>query len=346
MSAPGFREALLAFGPHDGAHRVALRVMLSTVAPLLVLLAIGRIELAAFAAFGSFAALYGRNRVHLPRLVMQLTAAAVMVAAVALGALVATLPEPAWAMVLGGAAFAGLVSVISDAEDWHPPGVLFALFAFSGSASIPSVGLSDVGIAALVAACAAAFAVLVGTAGTALRVARGLPQAEALPVDRDYRLRDRHRVQLRRVGRYAASVVLAGGLAIVLGIGHPYWAMVSAVVPHAAGAVTAGIARGIHRILGTAVGVLLAAGVLALDPGDLLIVALMGAAVFGAELLIGRNYGIAMVFVTPLALLAVHLASPTPVEVLLVDRLLESIIGALVGIAVGLATARWWTRRP
>ena len=51
-----------------------------------------------------------------------------------------------------------------------------------------------------------------------------------------------------------------------------------------------------------------------------------------------------MIFVTPLALLAVHLAAPTPVEQLLVDRLVESIIGALVGVAVGFATRRWGQR--
>ncbi|WP_306231702.1 FUSC family protein [Agrococcus beijingensis] len=344
MSGQPFREALLAFGPHNGAHRVAVRATVSTVAPLLVLLAIGHSELSAFAAFGAFTSLYGRNRVHLPRLVMQLTAAGVLVAGVGLGSLIATLPEPTWPMILGGAAFVCLVSIVSDAEDWHPPGVLFALFAFSGSASIPDTTLVDAGVATLVAGCAATFSVLVGATGTALRAARRLPPLESLPVARDYRLRPGRRVQLRRVARYAISVLLAGALATALDIGHPYWAMVSAVVPHASGSFPAGLARGIHRIIGTTLGVLLAAGVLLLRPNDLVLVLLIAAAAFGTELLVGRNYGIAMIFVTPLALLAVHLATPTPVEVLLVDRLVESIIGTLVGIAVGLATARWWHR--
>ena len=86
---------------------------------------------------------------------------------------------------------------------------------------------------------------------------------------------------------------------------------------------------------------LLAAAALVLQPSDLVIVLLVAACSFGVELLVGRNYGIAMVFVTPLALLAVHLATPTPVEQLLVDRLVESIIGALIGIGVGFATRRW-----
>ena len=180
MSSPGFRQALLSFGPHAGAHRVALRASVSTAVPLLVLLLIGHSEWSAWAAFGAFAALYGRNRVHLTRLAMQSTAAGVMLVAVVLGSLVATLPDPLWPMIVGGAALAGLVSIVSDAEDWHPPGPLFALFAFSGSASIPGMTLAAVGTAAGVAAASAAFAVLLGSAGTAWRRARRLcwkPQA-------------------------------------------------------------------------------------------------------------------------------------------------------------------------
>lgn len=341
MSGPGFREALLAFGPHDGAHRVAIRASISTAAPLLVLLLIGHSEWSAWAAFGAFASLYGRNRVRLTRLAMQSTAAGVMIAAVGLGSLVATLPFPGWPMIVGGAVFAGVVSVISDAEDWHPPGPLFALFAFSGSASIPGIALADAGIATLVAAASAAFAVLLGSVGTAWRRLRRLPPLESLPVARDYRLTPGRRVQLRRVARYAISVLLAGALATALGIGHPYWAMVSAVVPISTGTFVAGLARGTQRMVGTTLGVLLAAGVLAMRPSDLVIVLLIAIVAFGTELLVGRNYGIAMVFVTPLALLAVHLATPTPVEQLLVDRLVESIVGALIGIAVGFVTRRW-----
>lgn len=336
-----FRRAFLAFGPHDGAHRVAIRASVSTAVPLLVLVAIGHAEWGAWAAFGAFTSLYGRNRVQLPRLVMQSTAAVVMVAAVGLGSLVATLPAPAWPMIALGAVFAGLVSIVSDAEDWHPPGPLFALFAFSGSASLPGISLADAGIATVVATASAAISVLIGSIGTAWRRARRLPALESLPVARSYRLSPGRRVQLRRVARYALSVALAGSIATALGIGHPYWAMVSAVVPVSTGTFVAGLARGAHRILGTSLGVVLAAALLALRPSDVVVVLLIAAVAFGTELLVGRNYGVAMVFVTPLALLAVHLSSPVPVDRLLVDRLVESIVGALVGIAVGFATRRW-----
>lgn len=339
-----WRESLLAFGPHAGAHRVAIRATLSTLVPLATLVLLGRPEWAPWAAFGAFTALYGRNRVHLSRLTMQLTAAAVLVSAVGLGSLVAALSSPIWVMVVGGAVLAAVISVISDAEDWHPPGPLFALFAFSGSASLPGGTLADAGTATLVALASAGFAVLVGAAGTALRRVRGVP-APRVALTRDWTLRAGRRVQLRRVARYAIGVLLAGTIAVLLGIGHPYWAMVSAVVPVSTATFAAGAVRGTHRILGTTLGVVVAAGLLALEPSPLGVVLLIGLFTFGAELLVGRNYGIAMVCITPLALLAVHLASPTPVIVLLVDRLVESVVGATVGILVGFAT-RGWAPKP
>src|SRR5699024_12250596 len=58
-----------------------------------------------------------------------------------------------------------------------------------------------------------------------------------------------------------------------------------------------------------------------------------------AELLIGRNYGVAMLAVTPLALLMVSLAHPIAPETIVVDRIFETFIGSLVGTFVALISA-------
>jgi hypothetical protein len=60
----------------------------------------------------------------------------------------------------------------------------------------------------------------------------------------------------------------------------------------------------------------------------------------GAELWVERNYAIALVAVTPLALLMVDLVSPLPIGTLLFDRGVETVIGVIVGVAVG------WLDRP
>lgn len=48
----------------------------------------------------------------------------------------------------------------------------------------------------------------------------------------------------------------------------------------------------------------------------------------GAELWVGRNYAIALIVVTPLALLMVHTVSPVPTGTLLFDRGVETVIGS------------------
>ena len=57
-----------------------------------------------------------------------------------------------------------------------------------------------------------------------------------------------------------------------------------------------------------------------------------------AELLVGRNYALALVVITPLALLMVHLVAPVPARVLLLDRGVETLIGVAVGMVVGYLT--------
>ena len=141
------------------------------------------------------------------------------------------------------------------------------------------------------------------------------------------------------VTRYAlqsgAGVLVAGALATSAGIGRPYWAMVSAVVPLVARDLAVQLTRGLHRIVGTGLGLLVAWALFALDVRGLALVALVAVLQAGAELLVGRNYALALVCVTPLALLMVHLVAPIPTGELMRDRGVETVIGVLVGIGVG-----------
>jgi uncharacterized membrane protein YccC len=50
------------------------------------------------------------------------------------------------------------------------------------------------------------------------------------------------------------------------------------------------------------------------------------------------NYALALVFVTPLALLLVRLAVPEPTGLLLRDRLVEILLGVGIGLHVAVAT--------
>jgi hypothetical protein len=343
---PRLTEQLLHVAPHRGAHRVAARVGLSVLVPLMVLWAAGHLELSIYATFGAFTSLYGRNHVGLSRAQMQATLALVLTVSVVLGVTVGLSAERAWWAVPVAAVVAAAGSLLSDVQDWHPPGPLFLVFAFTACASLPS-GPSDVGRSALVAGSSALFSLALGSAGSAVRRLGGAQHgSERAPARRSRTAVaegpfGRHRVGRRHVARNAGSVLVAGALATAVGIGHPYWAMVSAVVPLAARDVRPQVVRGVHRVAGTMVGLALAAALLAVRLGDLVLILVITALQAAAELLVGRNYALALVAITPLALLMVHLVSPVPAGTLLLDRGVETVIGVAVGLLVG-----WFTRSP
>lgn len=324
---------LIAVGPHAGAHRVAARAGVSILVPLLVVLALDRLDWSIYAAFGAFASLYGRERVDRPRLVLQLTAGAVMVATVTLGALVGVSAHRQWLSVPVAAVVAVTAAYLSARQGWHPPGSLFAVFGFAAVASIPADS-GQVAVAAAVSACSAAFAIVVGNVGalwrrvrrTALVTGPGRPIGGAVEGAWRYALQS------------GAGVLLAGLVATGAGIGRPYWAMVAAVVPLVAQELSVQVTRALHRVVGTGLGLGLAWLLFRLDLPGLALVGVVAGLQAGTELFVGRNYALALLCVTPLALMMVHLVAPVPTGRLLADRGLETLIGVAVGVAVGYAS--------
>lgn len=334
MSPPApVSHDLLRFGPHAGAHRVALRAGTSVLVPLLLLWSFDRLDWAIYAAFGAFTSLYGRNRVHLSRTQMQLSLAVLLTTAVGLGVWVGTSSGRAWLAVPVATVVAGVGAWLSDAEDWHPPGPLFLIFAFAACASIPSVP-GDIPIALLVAGGSALFATLIGACGSLWRRWR----RPASHVRTSWQRPAWRAATSRHVARAMVGVLVSGAIATGIGIGHPYWAMVSAVVPLAARELRPQLVRGVHRIVGTMAGLLLAGLLLGLGPEGLVLIIVVVALQVAAELLVGRNYAVALVAITPLALLMVHLVAPTPTLVLLFDRGVETVIGVVIGLLVGYLT--------
>jgi hypothetical protein len=313
----------LVIHPGPWAHRVALRAGISMLVPLLVLVAVGRPEWSAYAAFGAFTSLYGRNHIHLSRAVMQASAGALLTLSVVAGVLVGNLERRAWVAIGVAAVVAVLGSLIAAVQDWHPPGPLFLVFAFGAVAAVPHT-LSDVPVAAAIAGGSALFAVLLGNVGALLRRQRSRPGrlAPLRPAD---------------AVRCAVAVLLAGGASTAVGIGHPYWATVAAVAPLSAPGLTSQLVRAGHRIIGTLLGLLTSAVLLAPTFGPLGTVLLVAGLGIVTELVVGRNYGLALLFITPMALLMGQLADPRPIGPLLADRGVETVIGASIGGLIVLA---------
>ncbi|MFF4575417.1 FUSC family protein [Streptomyces sp. NPDC001410] len=137
--------------------------------------------------------------------------------------------------------------------------------------------------------------------------------------------------------RTAIGCALAGYASLALGVGRPYWALVTAASLYQAN-VTLTWSRGIQRVVGNLVGVLVFAAVTPLaqlHPAALVLLCL--ALNFGAEALISRNYWLGSVCVTPMALLITEFARSQDPERLMTERIADTLVGALVGFVAAVA---------
>lgn len=330
---------------------VGFRAAAAVALPLIILLAVGRLDLAAYATFGAFTALYGRNEPYRIRVRSVSIAAVAMLVSISLGVLVAVAGEPLWlvasllvVIVVGG-------TLLATAFQLLPTQPLFFVFALLVCAAVPTTAADALPRIALAAA-VAAFSWLLTLSGWAVRRWAGDRAARTGAV----LLKKLHRrpgvdMTVFRDGRVwltaaqnAVGVLIAGALALALGLGHAYWAVVSlvAVIPPARAAHS--ISRSLHRIFGTIGGVGVAAVVLIWSPPAIVVILVIVVCQFFAEMLVGRHYGYALLFITPMALAVSHLAAPAPLGTLVADRVIETVLGAAIGIALVLlarAIERW-----
>ncbi|WP_446663883.1 FUSC family protein [Flexivirga sp. B27] len=318
------------FGPHAGAHRVAARAGVSVFVPLLILVLIDRTEWAPYAAFGAFTSLYGRRSGYAERTGMQAMAGLFLTGSVVLGTAIALLPGSVWWTVPGAALVAITGQVVSTAFRWHPPGSIFLVFGITVSASLP--GRAElVPISAAAAALSALFAMLVGRVG-ALREPTTRPRAAVPAADLSGALRDP--VQRIALLRLLIGILVAGTISTSVGGSHPSWAMVAVVATLTGPRRQTQIVRGVHRVVGTLAGVLVAWPLLAAHPSPIVIVVLIMVLQVAAELLVGRNYAIALLAITPLALLMGQLSAPRGVGTVLTDRAAETALGAIIALVL------------
>lgn len=136
----------------------------------------------------------------------------------------------------------------------------------------------------------------------------------------------------RVVGMVFAGAAVAGWGSMALGVGRPYWAVVTAAAVFAANT-TLSWSRAIQRVVGNLLGVglfTLVAPVTRLGAVALVVAVL--ALQFATEAAITRNYWLGSVFVTPMAILMGEFAGTRPVAELVADRWLDTCLGAVAGL--------------
>ncbi|UUU20050.1 FUSC family protein [Streptomyces sp. DSM 40750] len=137
--------------------------------------------------------------------------------------------------------------------------------------------------------------------------------------------------------RTAVGCALAGYASLAIGVGRPYWALVTAASLYQAN-LTLTWNRGVQRVVGNLAGLLAFAALVPLahlGPAALVLCCL--ALSFGAEALISRNYWLGTICVTPMALLVTEFVRHENPGELITDRLLDTLVGVLVGFLAAVA---------
>jgi hypothetical protein len=310
-------------------HRPAFSVAVATGLPNLLLLAIGRLDLVPYTSAGTMCALFAHALPYRERARTLAWVVAGMAASVAVALTAASLTRSAAVLVALAALMAGVQKLLCDATRLGPPGNVIFTFVSASAFFLPQrLGevpghVALVAVGGLVAWLVCLAPALVREHGPALTLGR--PRAPR-----------RLRMHLPLAVRVGLGCALAGWASLAAGVGHPYWAVVTAAAVHRANT-SVSFQRALQRTVGSLVGLLVFTVAVPLthvpEAGALLALVFIAACQVGAEATITRNYWLAQVFVTPMALLLVALGSAEPVGTLVGDRWLDTLFGAALGMA-------------
>lgn len=123
--------------------------------------------------------------------------------------------------------------------------------------------------------------------------------------------------------------------ALWIGLNNPYWVPVSCAAVMQGATFRAIWQRNIHRIFGTLIGMGFAGMILALDLAHWQLAIVITALSFVIETLVTRNYGLAVIFMTPLTVLFADANSTLPPEELISVRMVDIVLGSTMGYLGG-----------
>ena len=327
VSPAQWRESM-ALGAPPSLRIFAIAGFQSALAVLLAIVATNFSpwpEMVGFASIGALAALFGRFSTVQRRMRIVVICALLL----ALGVLVPSLASWAgalpWMMVLALALVAGASTVAVSWWGLGGPGAVIIVFA-AGAAYHPVDGGAEV-LARLMATLFGG----VMAAGTCLVTDRWrAPELKALRLPPVHVPPWSH--QWIAAVRITACAGLAAWIAFMAGWHHPAWAAIGAVSVMQGGHLHVTMNRALQRMAGTVVGSFIVWAMLAQQPSFWVVVAAIVLFQFLTEVIIGYNYALGQITVTPMALLMTYLASPAVVASMPVERVLDTILGAALGI--------------
>ena len=322
--------------------RPGLEAGLATALPLAVLTAMGHQSLGLITSLGTFTALFAPQLNRVERFKTLLFVGAGMIGASLIGVVFA---GSAWLTVVGVMVVASLACVLVLGYRVGPPGPVHFILVNGVSGHLASpVHLGGSGVPGhlvlLMVALGVLSSLLVVIVPCLLpRVRRR--QGRPRPLRQVYGYLEFDRMS-RWVGlRVVAAVLVASLVSLPLGIPRGYWVVLTCVaVLQASHRVPLTIVRTVQRFLGTLVGVLVFVLLARLAPAGGWLVFLVSFLEFMIEVVVAKNYGLALLFITPLALtISSFNVAASPLGIAGV-RIFDTLLGAVIALLVLYAVER------
>lgn len=285
-------------------------------------------HLEGFPALGALAALFGRFAPAGRRMRIVTLAGALLLVSVGLPSLVAHAGASPASMLLCLALLAGALTVA--VTQWRIGGPGAVIFVFAASAALGPVDSWDT-VVARTALTAAGVAVAL----IVCRLTDGLRSDSTPPVPAPGSVRPTGH-WLIAAGRVALCTAIASMLAHAAALPFPAWAAIGATAVLQGGHLHITMHRAVQRMVGTVLGAAVAGLILASHPSFWFVLLAVVVLQFVTEVVIRFNYAFGLVFVTPMALLMTSLATPAAAAAMPMARVLDTALGALVGIAFAL----------
>jgi len=323
-----FRESLL-LAPPPSLQNTAIAGMQAAITVLIALTTMHLSpweHLVGFPALGALTALFGRFASMRRRRSIVAICAALFVAAVFFPSLLSYAGASLPAMMVLLAVSAGLATIAVSHWRLGGPGATLFVFAVGAVLGGPAETWMTVVERTLATAWGAGLAIIVCMATDGLR-------AQPVTTDAAPALRaPPFKHQLIAAGRIAAGAAAAAFIAHAAGWHYPAWAAIGATAVMQGTHLHITMNRALQRMAGTMLGACIAWAILAQAPSFWWVLAAIVFFQFITEVIIGYNYALGQVTITPMALLMTHLAAPVADSNMPVERVLDTIVGAAIGI--------------
>ncbi|MBS4210051.1 FUSC family protein [Bacillus sp. FJAT-50079] len=307
--------------------------------PFLGLL-LGNIQYGLLAGIGSFSYLYVVNEPYAQRAKKLLFVVLGMTFSVGIGTIFAPFPFVS-ALLVG--VIGGIATFIFAALNIRGPAAIFFVLGFAMTTGMPiDQALAPVrsGLVFL----GGILSWLIGMAGWLIPqvrqkyVIKGTFKQARKHVFKDA-LHKNSVVFLNSV-RYGLTLIVAAVIAYSFEFDRPYWIIISCAAVMLGSTATATFHRAMQRTIGTLIGILAATVILSFYPEGIAVVILIMLMTFFTELFIVKNYGIAVMFITPNALLMAESTTHIHyVRYFAEARITDTLIGCAIGIAGTLLVA-------